>query len=241
MSGPFPPPSSPYWLFYEAVAAEQLAAWMPTSRSRVLDLSGDPRALRSRQLLAAGHQVVRVGSERVPGVATVAADARALSWLRDSCFDAVVAESQAESQALSLSLAAEETTRDLQRSLRPGGRLLLVVDSLPTGLARLARQGRWAELADVPSADVVLVQAEDGTITRCFWPEELTAMLEDVGLKVEWVRSRSVLTPGTVEHALTSGGEDALRSLVKTERRLAVDREGEAVGLHLVASAFKPH
>lgn len=237
MSSPVPPLSSSYWRFYEQVAAEQLAAWMPPSPSRVLDLSGDPQARRSRQLLAAGHEVVRVGTGPVPGTATVDADARSLSWLRAECVDGVVAESQ----ALSMSLAAEETACDLQRALRPGGRLLLVVDSLHTGLARLAHQGRWAELADVPSADVVLVPDEDGTITRCFWPEELTAMLEDAGLKVEWVRSRSVLTPATVEQALASGEDDALRSLVKAEHRLAVDREGEAVGLHLVASALKPH
>jgi hypothetical protein len=52
--------------------------------------------------------------------------------------------------------------------LRPGGRLLLAVDSLAVGLARLAEQGRWAQLADVPSADGVLVPDDDGSLTRCF-------------------------------------------------------------------------
>jgi hypothetical protein len=232
---PVPLPSSPYWRFYERVAAAQLAEWMPGTPSRVLDLSGTD-CRRAEQLRAAGHDVLRVGGTALAGTATVDADPRSLSWLQDACVDAVVAESR----ALSMSLATEETVRDLARVLRPGGRLLLVVDSLMTGLARLAHQGRWAELADVPSADLVLVPAEDGTITRCFWPEELTGLLEDVGLDVGWVRSRSVLTPTAVEHALAAGGEEALRALTRTELRLAVDREGEAVGLHLVGSATKP-
>jgi hypothetical protein len=230
---PVPPPESAYWRFYEEVAAAQLEEWMPTVPVRVLDLSGDD-CRRAQQLRDAGHAVFRVGSNRVSGASSVVADPRSLRWVQDACVDAVLAEAQ----VLSMSLATEETARDLMRVLRPGGRLLLVVDSLMTGLARLAQLGRWAELADVPSADVVLVRAEDGTITRCFWVEELKALLSDVGLEVEWVRSRSVLTPSAVEHALASG--DPLRSLVKTERRLAVEHQDEAVGLWLVASARKP-
>jgi hypothetical protein len=118
--------------------------------------------------------------------------------------------------------------------------MLLCVDSLTTGLARLADQGRWAELADVPSADVVLVPEDDGSLSRCFWPEELHALLEDVGFDVEWVRPRSVLTAGAVERALATGGADAMRTLVRTELQLAVDREGETPGIHLVSSARKP-
>jgi hypothetical protein len=230
---PVPPPASPYWRFYEEVAAAQLRAWMPAGRARVLDLCGD-NVRRSQQLRDAGHDVLRVGASRVERVSSVLADPRALGWLLDGCLDAVVAESR------TLSLATEITAFDLARVLRPGGRLLLVVESLLTGLARLAHQGRWAELADVPSADVVLVPAEDGTISRCFWPDELSGLLTDAGLEVEWVRPRSVLTPPTVEQALASGGEEALRAMVRTEQRLAVDRQGEAVGLHLVASAVKP-
>jgi len=172
----------------------------------------------------------------VEGVLPVVADARALEWLQDASVDLVLAEST----ALSTCLATEVTVEHLVRVLRPGGRLLLVVESLMLGLARLAEQGRWAELADAPAADVVLVPADDGTLTRCFWPEDLAALLTATGVEVEWVRPRTALSPATVERALSQGGSAALRTLVQTEVGLAADREGEATGLHLVASARKP-
>ena len=239
---PVPPPDSPYWLFYDEVAAAQLAQWLPDTPARVLDVSGGRRF--AGQLVAAGHEVVHVlpdaddrGAPQGPGrLLPVQADTRSLEWLRPGSVDLVLAESQ----ALSMCLATEVTVEQLARALRPGGRLLLVVESLLLGLARLAEQGRWAELADAPAADVVLVPRDDGTISRCFWPEELQALLTDVGLDVEWVRPRSVLTPATVERALSSGGAAALRTLVKTEVALANEREGESTGLHLVTSARKP-
>jgi hypothetical protein len=49
-----------------------------------------------------------------------------------------------------------------------------------------------------------------------------------------------VLTPATVERALAEGGRAALRTLVRTEVALAVEREGESAGLHLVVSARRP-
>lgn len=240
---PVPPADSAYWTFYAEVAAAQVAAWLPDAAVRVLDLSGG--AEFAGQLVARGHEVVHVRGDdddrpnAVPGLGrllSVVADTRSLGWLRPDSVDLVLAESR----ALSMCLAAEVTVEHLCRVLRPGGRLLLVVDSLVLGLARLADQGRWAELADVPSADVVLVPDEDGSITRCFWPEELHQLLTDVGLDVEWVRPRSVLTPATVERALAEGGRAALRTLVRTEVALAVEREGESAGLHLVVSARRP-
>ena len=239
---PVPAPNSPYWRFYEEVAAAQLQEWAPAQPATVLDLSGGSRF--AFQLVASGHRVVQVCPQAPHGPAAdgpgrllpVVADARRLPWIADGAFDVVVAEQD----ALSACLAAEVTVADLARVLRPGGQLLLVVESLLLGLARLAEQGRWAELADVPSADVVLVPSEDGTVTRCFWPEELRTLLEDAGLEVEWVRPRSVLSSAAVEHAMRSGGEDALRTLVDTEVQLAKQREGESTGLHLVASARRP-
>jgi hypothetical protein len=135
---------------------------------------------------------------------------------------------------------AELVVEQLTRVLRPGGRMLLVVESLMLGLARLAEQGRWAELADAPSADVVLVADDDGNIKRCFWPEELRSLLTGCGLEVEWVRPRSVLSVATVERAVQQGGDVALRTLVQTELALAVEREGESTGLYLFASARRP-
>lgn len=238
---PVPPPDSPYWLFYDEVAAAQVAEWLPAEPSRVLDLSGGRRF--ASQVAAAGHSVVHVLADGGSAVAApegrllpVVADTRSLDWLQPESVDLVLAESR----ALSMCLATEVTVEQLVRVLRPGGRLLLVVESLLLGLARLAEQGRWAELADAPSADVVLVPGEDGTLSRCFWPEELTSLLEDSGLEVEWVRPRTVLTPATVERALSLGGTAALRTLVRTEVALAAEREGESTGLHLAASARKP-
>lgn len=256
---PVPAPDSPYWLFYDRVAAAQLAAWLPDDACRVLDLSAGPSERPdpfAAQMLAAGHEVVRVlaspADAAPPGEPTplvsdldlgrvgrehdVVADPRRLSWLRDASVDAVVAESR----TLSMCLAAEVTVQDLFRVVRPGGQLLLVVESLASGLARLAEQGRWAELADVPSADVLLVPEVDGRITRCFWPEELAALVTDAGFALDWVRPRSVLSPGVVERALAEGGEHAMRLLVRTECALAEEREGESTGLHLVASARRP-
>jgi SAM-dependent methyltransferase len=235
---------SPYWAFYEEVAAAQLAAWLPGAPQRVLDVSGG-RSRSSEQLVAAGHEVVHVRPDAggiapsAPGpgrLLPVVADARGLTWLHDCSVDAVLAEAR----ALSLCLAAEVTAEDLRRVLRPGGRLLLVVDSLVLGLSRLADLGRWTELADVPSADVLLVPQDDGSITRCFWPEELRELLAGAGLDVEWVRPRSVLSPATVVRALDEGGDAAMRTLVHTECRLAREHEGESSGLHLVASARRP-
>lgn len=242
-----PADGSAYWRFYEEVAAGQLADWAPPAPARVLDVSArHPRF--AEQLTDLGHEVVHVtaapprdvsltsASAASGRLTSVVADPRSLGWLSEGSFDAVLAESR----ALSLCLAAEVAAEDLVRVLRPGGRLLLVVESLLLGLARLAEQGRWAELADVPAADVVLVPDEDGSISRCFWSEELRELLGAVGFEVEWVRPRSVLAPAAVERALAEGGESALSTLVRTELALAQEREGESSGMHLVASARKP-
>ncbi|MDQ6649370.1 MAG: methyltransferase domain-containing protein [Actinomycetota bacterium] len=243
-SAALPAPDSPYWVFYEEVAAAQLAEWLPQEPVRVLDLSGGVSG-RNRfveQTLRAGHEVLHV----VPAkreleltdpslgerLQTVAADSRRLDWLADDSIGAVLAESR----ALSFCLATEMTLTDIARVLRPGGRLLLCVDSLLLGLSTLADQGRWAELTDVPLADVVLVPNDDGSITRCFWPEEVESLLREAALTVDWVRPRSVLSSSAVERALAND-PSALSPLVAAEISLARERAGESIGIHLVAAA----
>jgi SAM-dependent methyltransferase len=235
------PTGSPaYRRFYGAVAAAQLCEWLPEESCRLLDLSGGGGRFA---LVAAdaGHDLVHVvesGAEQPPAhpcIRQVHADPLSLSWLEGAAFDAVLAEGR----MLSRCLATEDTLTDVARVLRPGGRLLLCVDSLLAGMARLADQERWAELADVPLADVVLVPAVDGTITRCFWPEELRGILAVAGFEVEWVRPRTVLSADAVDRAL-SADPGQLERLVSAETTLAREREGDAHGVHLVASARRP-
>ncbi len=232
----------PYWAFYEEVASVQLREWLPTRPSRVLDVSG-PRARFARQMVTAGHQVVRVVAEPTSGdpvsgpgaLLPVVGDARSLDWFLPGSFDAVLAEAR----ALSFCLATETTLEEIHSMLRPGGQLLLCVDSLLLGLARLAEQHRWAELSDVPRADVVLVTAEDGTITRCFWPEELSALLSSAGFEVDWIRPRTLLSAEAVKRAVAED-VSCFPTLVRTEVELAAEREGESNGIHLIASARRP-
>ncbi|MFC5185266.1 methyltransferase domain-containing protein [Actinomadura harenae] len=317
----------PYWTFYWAVAAAQLARWLPRNPARVLDLSGGAGRF-ARQAARSGHTVIEVldrppeapvpavpGDDhapdgpapgvlaggrvpeargevapedgarangvpangarsgarssrgrpsngtpggfapgprtplgrsglRVPGlvparpvfppgeVRRVVGDPGAASFLADGCVDAVVAENR----MLSRHLVAESTVAEIARVLRPGGRVLMTVDSLTLGMALLAEQNCWAHLSDVPRAEVVLVPWPDGTITRCFQADELRELLTDAGLEVEWIRPRTALSASTVEHVLaTSPG--ALPRLVRTE--LNVPPGDESLGIHLLASAVR--
>ncbi len=232
---------SHYWTFYDEVALRQLREWLPTTPSRILDLSRSA-GRHAATMAAAGHNVVRLVDaieHPVSGstcefelVQQVVAEPLTMGWVADGFLDGVVAESGALSQHLS----AETALLSIHRALAPNGRVLICVDSLVLGLARLAEQSRWAELADVPSADVVLVPNEDGSITRCFWPEELEQDLIESGFDVEWIRPRTVLSQDAVERAL-SQDPSSLNSLVTTELALSREREGESIGVHLVASA----
>jgi SAM-dependent methyltransferase len=228
--------------FRVEVTRQQLAEWLPEQPELLLDLSPScPRLLDL--MIERGHTVVhavpepeRLGAlpQREGRLHRLRADGRSLDWVADASVDAVVAEGG----CLSAAPAAELTLEHIFRVLRPGGRLLLSVDSLVAGLARLADQGRWAELADVPAADVVLVP--DGeSVTRCFSPDELHTILNEAGLAVEWIRPRTVLADETVSHALTAE-PGKLQSLVELELSLARSREGEAIGARLVASALRP-
>ena len=234
--------------FLAEVSRAQLDEWLPAEPSLVLDLSLQS-ARHVGLMVARGHTVVHADSAAAgPDISgpdllapdgggrllTVQADARRLDWLAEATVDAVVAEGS----VLSESLATEVTLDDVRRVLRPGGALLMCVDSLVSGLARLADQGCWAELADVPAADVVLVPSEDGRVSRCFWPEELHGMLTDAGFDVEWIRPRTVLAEQTVARALRHD-RTRMASLVSSELGLARSRQGESVGSRLVASAVR--
>lgn len=234
--------------FLAEVARAQLDEWLPEQPSLILDLSLQC-AKHVGLMVARGHTVVHADPQAEPPDITgpdlvapegggrllaVRGDARRLEWLGDATVDAVVAEGG----MLSESLAAEVTLDDVHRVLRPGGRLLICVDSLVSGLSRLADQGCWAELADVPAADVVLVPSEDGHVSRCFWPEELHGMLTDAGFDVDWIRPRTVLAEQTVVQALRVD-RGRLPSLVETELRLSRSRQGESLGARLAASAAR--
>ncbi|WP_433327308.1 class I SAM-dependent methyltransferase [Spirillospora sp. CA-294931] len=246
-----------YWTFYWAVAAAQLARWLPLKPARVLDLSG-ATSQSAAQAASAGHSVLQVldphlGGPRVngrprplpprPGAARkpipgtirkVIAESSSLSFLADASTDAVIAEGR----VLSRHLVTESAVGEIARVLRPGGRVLLSVDSLTLGMALLAEQNYWAHLSDVPSAEVVLVPWPDGTITRCFGAEQLRELLTEAGLEVEWIRPRTVLSPSTVEHVLT-GSPRSLTRLVRTE--VTSPLGDESLGIHLLASAIRPH
>lgn len=226
----------PYWTFYRAVAAEQLRQWLPSRPSTVLDLSGG-RGRWSDQIARAGHRVVEVldfrraePRPRDARVAQVRADD--LGFLPDESVDAVVAEER----AMSVELMAESAIDDVARVLRPGGRVLLCVDSLVLGMAILAEQERWDHLR--VEGEVMLVPWPDGSITRCFSGGQLRELLAEAGLTVDWVRPRTVLSPSTVDHVLAADTR-ALAWLVRTELDTRPG-DDDTVGIHLVASATKP-
>jgi hypothetical protein len=234
-----------YRHFYDAVARAQLKQWLPTGRHVLVDVSG-PRTHAAELAAQAGHTVIRVldgGAEpapeppsplrELPGKITpVVADASALTFLADGCADGVLADDR----ALSVHLAAETMIAEIARVLRPAGRVLACVDSLVLGMAVLADQHHWAHLVDLPHAEVVLVPWPDGTITRCFGPDQARELFAGAGLRVNWIRSRTVLAESVVTHWLRRdpGG---LPKLLRAE--LAAKSDG-SLGAQLVISASKP-
>ena len=167
-----------------------------------------------------------------PRIVPVIADSSRLTFLGDACADGVIADDR----ALSVHLAAEAMIAEIARVLRPGGRVLACVDSLVLGMAVLADQHHWAHLVDLPHAEVVLVPWPDGTITRCFGPDQARELFTGAGLRVNWIRSRTVFSESVVTHWLRRdpGG---LAKLVRAE--LAA-RSDESLGAQLVISASKP-
>ena len=234
-----------YWQFHEAVTRAQLAEWLPTGRHLLVDVSG-PRAPAAELAAQAGHTVLRVidgglgqrasrpvAAQGLTGkIVPVVADSSRLTFLSDGCADGVIADDR----ALSVHLAAETMIAEIARVLRPAGRVLACVDSLVLGMAVLADQHHWAHLVDLPHAEVVLVPWPDGTITRCFGPDQARELFTGAGLRVNWMRSRTVFSESVVTHWLRHdpGG---LPKLVRAE--LAA-RSDESLGAQLVISASKP-
>src|SRR5271166_3887449 len=163
--------------------------------------------------------------------AKIRADSSQLSFLPDGCADDVIAEDR----ALSTHLAAEAMIAEIARVLRPAGRVLACVDSLVLGMAVLADQHHWAHLVDLPHAEVVLVPWPDGTITRCFGPDQARELFAGAGLRVNWIRSRTVFSESVVTHWLRRDPA-SLPRLVRAE--LAA-RSDESLGAQLVISASK--
>jgi SAM-dependent methyltransferase len=255
-----------YWRFHRAVAAAQLQAWLPPRGRVLVDISG-PQASFAAQAAASGYAVVQVlpqyvnvrelppvAPPAVPGLtrrhsgsrpprgrlALVVADSANLSFLADGSVDGVIADDG----ALSRHIMAEDVAAEIVRVLRPGGHLLACVDSLVLGMSILAEQHHWAQLTDVPRAEVVLVPWPDGRITRCFGPEQLSDLLTEAGLEVSWIRPRTVLSPSMVDHVLRKDPRAIMR-LVRAE--LAAEAEdpaaaggNESFGIFLVAAARKP-
>ena len=172
------------------------------------------------------------GPAQHPRIIPVIADSSRLTFLRDGCADGVIADDR----ALSVHLAAEAMIAEIARVLRPGGRVLACVDSLVLGMAVLADQHHWAHLVDLPHAEVVLVPWPDGTITRCFGPDQVRELFSGAGLRVNWIRSRTVFSESVVTHWLRRD-PDGLPKLVRAE--LAA-RSDESLGAQLVVSASKP-
>ena len=160
------------------------------------------------------------------------ADSSRLTFLNDRCADGVIAEDR----ALSVHLAAEMMIAEIARVLRPAGRVLACVDSLVLGMAVLADQHQWAQLVDVPHAEVVLVPWPDGTITRCYGPDQARELFSGAGLTVNWIRPRTVFSESMVTHWLRRE-PDSLPKLVRAELAAAAD---ESLGAQLVISAAKP-
>jgi hypothetical protein len=165
------------------------------------------------------------------GKIELVAESSRLSFLADECADDVLAEDR----ALSTHLAAETMIAEIARVLRPAGRVLACVDSLVLGMAVLADQNHWAHLVDLPHAEVVLVPWPDGTITRCYGPDQARELFSGAGLTVDWIRPRTVFSESMVTHVLRR----APGSLAKLVRAELEARSDESLGAQLVISASK--
>ena len=196
------------------------------------DRSSDDRGSEDRSSEDRGELDGSARRDRHGQIIRLVADSSRLQFLKDGCADAVIAEDR----ALSVHLAAEMMIAEIARVLRPAGRVLACVDSLVLGMAVLADQHHWAHLVDVPHAEVVLVPWPDGSITRCYGPDQARELFSGAGLTVKWIRPRTVFSESMVTHCLQRE-PDSLPKLVRAELAAAAD---ESLGAQLVISASKP-
>jgi hypothetical protein len=181
----------------------------------------------------AGAGARRLGGKNTPPgtIVSVAADPSRLAFLRDGCADEVIAEDR----VLSTQLAAEAMVAEIARVLRPGGRVLACVDSLVLGMSVLAGQHHWAHLVDLPRAEVVLVPWPDGSITRCYGPDQADELFAGAGLSVTSIRPRTMLAESVVTPMLRRTPR-SLPRLVRAELTAPAD---DSLGTELVVSARK--
>jgi hypothetical protein len=198
-------------------------------------LTSDEGARRARRQ---GRPDQQGGASRAPGgerdnraSGKILSDPSRLSFLPGGCADDVLAEDR----ALSTHVGAEAMIAEIARVLRPAGRVLACVDSLVLGMAVLADQNHWAHLVDLPYAEVVLVPWPDGTITRCYGPDQVRELFTGAGLTVNWIRPRTVFSESMVTHVLRRDPG----SLAKLVRAELAARSDESLGAQLVISAVK--
>jgi hypothetical protein len=198
-------------------------------------LTSDEGARRARRQ---GRPDQQGGASRAPGgerdntaSGKILGDPSRLSFLPDECADDVLAEDR----ALSTHVGAEAMIAEIARVLRPAGRVLACVDSLVLGMAVLADQNHWAHLIDLPYAEVVLVPWPDGSITRCYGPDQVRELFTGAGLTVNWIRPRTVFSESMVTHVLQRDPG----SLAKLVRAELAARSDESLGAQLVISAVK--
>ncbi len=87
---------------------------------------------------------------------------------------------------------------------------------------------------------MVLVPWPDGSITRCYGPDQVRELFSGAGLTVNWIRSRTVLSESAVTHLLRRD-PNSLPQLVRAE---LATRSDDSLGAQLVISARKtrrPH
>jgi hypothetical protein len=201
--------------------------WVPPEKR-----AGGPAESSPREKEQGGSGEDRSPRGQHGRIIPVIADSSRLTFLGDGCADGVIADDR----ALSVHLAAEAMIAEIARVLRPAGRVIACVDSLVLGMAVLADQHHWAHLVDLPHAEVVLVPWPDGMITRCYGPDQARELFTGAGLRVNWIRSRTVFSESVVTHWLRRD-PSGLPKLVRAE--LAA-RSDESLGAQLVISASKP-